>query len=147
MRAHFDGKIVTEWLVEASEDRTMRLVEDFAFVDPHGKTWRAPAGSLIDGASIPESLWTVAGSPFTGDYRRASVLHDVACQARSEPARAVHRMFYDAMICDGVAPDKALEFYAAVRIFGPRWPAATLMPEPPASIDAVEAALDLLPGL
>lgn len=147
MAAHFEGKVVAEWLREAGADRTMRLMENFTFVDPLGKIWLAPAGSQIDGASIPQSLWTMAGSPFTGDYRRASVLHDVACQARAEPARAVHRMFYEAMICDGVDPHKALEFYAAVRLFGPNWMAATFEGRPPVTIDAVEAALDVLPGL
>jgi hypothetical protein len=76
----------------------MLLIEDFAFVDPHGTNWKAPAGD--DGASIPRFLWTTVGSTFTGDYRRASVLHDVECVIRKRPHKSVHRMFYDAMLCD-----------------------------------------------
>jgi hypothetical protein len=32
----------------------------------------------VDGTSIPQMFWWVIGSPYTGDYRRAAVLHDAA---------------------------------------------------------------------
>ena len=125
-QAFFQGEVQTQWLVEAASagdgtDRRMQLLEDFAFVDANGTRWLAPSGHVIDGASIPRILWSVAGSPYTGAYRRASVLHDVACDERSVPSKLVHRMFYDAMICDGVDKAQALEFYTAVRLFGPSW--------------------------
>jgi hypothetical protein len=60
-------------------------------------------------------------------------------------------MFYDAMLCEGVDREQALEFYAAVRLFGPDWtaaedfaPLADAKVKPPRSIEQVEAALDLL---
>jgi hypothetical protein len=151
--ARFEGDVRTEWLVHAGPDRRMRLLQDFAFVDPRGKRWIAPAGSVVDGASIPRMLWAVAGSPYTGDYRRASVLHDVACVVKSEPSKDVHRMFYDAMICEGVDQSQALEFYAAVRLFGPDWTMnehfamlADAKATSHRSIEQVEAALDILLG-
>lgn len=118
---HFIGEVVTKWLHTPGEDRKMLLIEDFAFVDPNGTTWNAPAGNEIDGASIPRFLWATVGSPFTGDYRRASVLHDVECVIRKRPHKSVHRMFYDAMLCDGVALVRAKYMYQAVRTFGPKW--------------------------
>jgi hypothetical protein len=123
---YFEGEVRTEWLVEAATgqdgvDRRMQLLIDFAFVDASGTRWLAPSGHIIDGASIPRLLWSVAGSPYTGAYRRASVLHDVACDERAVPSKLVHRMFYDAMLCDGVSQAQALEFYTAVRLFGPSW--------------------------
>jgi hypothetical protein len=90
---HFEGKVKTEW-IEA--DRKMQLLEDFGYVDGKGERWPAPKGSIIDGASIPQVLWTVAGSPYTGEYRNASVVHDVACVKRDRPWQDVHRMFYEA---------------------------------------------------
>lgn len=126
MAAFFEGEVRTLWLVEGevgddAPDRRMQLLEDFAFVDPNGVRWLAPAGSKIDGASIPRMLWSVAGDPFIGQYRRASVLHDVACDDRTRPSKVVHRMFYDAMIADGTSETQAVEFYTAVRLFGPHW--------------------------
>ncbi len=126
MAAYFIGDVKTLWLVEGEigddgPDRRMQLLEDFAFVDPNGVRWEAPAGHVIDGASIPRMLWSIAGDPYIGTYRRASVLHDVACDARTQPSKVVHRMFYDAMVADGTSAAQAVEFYTAVRLFGPHW--------------------------
>lgn len=137
MAAHFEGDVKTLWLVEGEvgddgPDRRMQLLEDFAFVDPGGLRWDAPSGHIIDGASIPRMLWSIAGDPYSGTYRRASVLHDVACDARTQPSKVVHRMFYDAMIADGTSQAQALEFYTAVRLFGPHWDD----PAPPAPMIA-----------
>jgi hypothetical protein len=121
----FVGSVKTEW-VEA--DRRMRLLDDFVYVAAKGTEWKAPKGSLIDGASIPRVLGTAVGSPFTGEYRTASVVHDVACEKRHRPWKDVHRMFYEASRCGGVGEEKAKIMYAAVYHFGPRWsPNGTLM--------------------
>lgn len=117
----FIGEVHTEWLVQPGEDRDMRLLQDFAYVDPDGKTWTAKKNAVIDGASIPDELWATVGSPYTGDYRRASVLHDFYCDTRTEPHEAVHLMFYYAMRCDGVSAAQANIMYYAVRMFGPKW--------------------------
>src|SRR5262249_6815699 len=78
----FQGAVTTRWL---DDGRRMELLEDFVYVDPSGVRWNAPRTSKIDGASIPAPLWTFVGSPFTGCYRRASVVHDVGCHQRMKP--------------------------------------------------------------
>jgi hypothetical protein len=114
----FEGRVLAEW----SEDgRTMKLEEDFAYIDVAGKRWLAPKGSAVDGASIPRTLWTIIGGPFEGPYRNASVVHDVGCRQRRELWEAVHRMFHDACRCGGVSSSKAKLLYWAVYNFGPRW--------------------------
>lgn len=117
----FQGEVITKWLHHAGDDRLMELISDFSFEDSTGFVWVAPAGSRVDGASIPQFLWQAVGSPLIGDYRRASVLHDVECVLKRHPYKKVHRMFYDAMLCDGVIGHKAKYMYQAVRIFGPKW--------------------------
>jgi hypothetical protein len=149
--SHFEGQVRTQWLRHSGPDRRMRLLEDFAFVDDNNIRWLAPAGSTIDGASIPETFWFVAGTPYIGDYRRASVLHDVACQEKSRPPRQVHRMFYDAMIRDGVPEARAQQMYTAVRLFGPTWvvaggPEGAIVAPRTLTIDELEAALDAALG-
>jgi hypothetical protein len=63
---HFAGDPLTRWVASRSApDRVMVLLEDFRYVDPDGKPWTAPKGRSIDGASIPEALWAVVGSPYT----------------------------------------------------------------------------------
>lgn len=99
----------------------MQLLEDFSYVDPDGLEWKAGRTSVVDGASIPRALWSSVGPPFVGDYRRASVVHDVACEKREAPSEAVHLMFYYAMRADGMGWVKANVMYQAVKRFGPNW--------------------------
>ena len=117
----FVGRVVVEWLEHDGADRAMRLVEPFAFRDPDGKDWLVPKGTVVDGASIPVALWSFVGSPFVGEYRRASVVHDYYCEVRTEPWQAVHRMFFHASVAAGVPTFKAKIMYGAVRKGGPRW--------------------------
>lgn len=115
---HFVGTVKTEWI---EPDRKMRLLDDFSYVDAKGTTWAAPKDSVVDGASIPQILWSVVGSPYTGEYRNASVVHDVACVKRDKPWQDVHRMFYEACRAGGVGEQKAKLMYSAVYHFGPKW--------------------------
>lgn len=117
----FNGDVVTRWLRDAGADRTMELVEDFIYIAPDGTAWEARAGRRINGASIPPSLWASVGPPYVGDYRRATVLHDVACEDQTKPHEDVHLMFYHAMRCDGVSYFRAMYMYQAVKRFGPKW--------------------------
>ena len=117
-KAKFKGNVTVKW---RKDGITMKLLQDFSFRDSKGKTWKAPAGSIVNGASIPRILWSTVGSPFTGRYRRASVVHDVACQQRTRPWKATHTMFYEAMLADKTLKSKAKQMYRAVMLFGPRW--------------------------
>ena len=112
------GEVKTLWL---EDGRKMRLLEPFRYDQDGGVEWDAPRGSTIDGASIPKPLWSIVGGPYEGKYRRASVVHDVACDAKTRPWRQTHRAFYDAMRDDGTGRVRALLMYAAVYHFGPRW--------------------------
>jgi hypothetical protein len=111
----------------------MEVLEDFSFQDPADKVWTTPAGWKIDGASIPRALWTLVGSPYTGDYRRASIVHDKACDdAGSDAAarRAADRMFYRACRAGGCSTFEATILYIGVRIGGltpvvAEWPSDT----------------------
>ena len=76
MSSYFENDVVTIWLTGSDEDRDLELTRDFAFVEPTGR-WDAPAGSVVNGASIPSGLRSIIGSPFVGNYRRAAVIHDV----------------------------------------------------------------------
>lgn len=114
----FEGQVVASW---DADGRLMTLREDFAYVDPTGKRWLAPAGTVVDGASIPRLFWTVIGSPFSGRYRNASVVHDIECDEMREPWQDVHRMFYEACRAGGVEEAQAKVMYYAVYHFGPRW--------------------------
>lgn len=115
---HFAGTIKTEW---RKDGRTMKLLSPVLYVAPDGTQWLAPAGAVVDGASIPQFAWSFIGGPFEGLYRDASIIHDVACDEKKRHWGAVHLAFYHAMMCRDVERWRAKVMYAAVYHFGPRW--------------------------
>lgn len=117
MRPRFVGEIDTRWL---SDGRRMKLLSSYEFIDSRGIQWFAPAGWIIDGASIPRFFWR-ACDPFIGRYRNASVVHDVYCDTKERPSHAVHAMFHEAMLAGGCPRWKAWLMWQAVRLFGPRF--------------------------
>jgi hypothetical protein len=114
----YKGTVKTEWL---DTDRKMKLLSDFSFTDPNGMIWLAPKNRDIDGASIPKLVWSLIGSPFSGKYRNASVIHDIACEDKIRTWESVHLAFYYAMRTSRVNIVKAKVMYAAVYHGGPRW--------------------------
>ncbi len=116
----FVGEFIFQWLPNG---RDMRVVQEIKYIDPSGVTWIAPENHVVDGASIPRQLWAIAGAPFSGKYRKASVFHDAACDEKQESWEDVHRLFYHACRCAGVEETAAKKYYAAVRYCGPRWDA------------------------
>ena len=129
----FSGEPQAIWLTEdGTDDRKMRILKDFFFKDPSSRKWPAPIDSTVDGASIPRALWTIVGSPFTGDYRRASVVHDVACVeggGDNKKRRAADRMFFHACRAGGCSIWQSIVLYLGVRVGAaaadvPSWHAA-----------------------
>jgi Protein of unknown function (DUF1353) len=115
----------TKWMTEqGTPDRRMTLMKEFWFDDPQGRRWSAPQGYETDGTTIPRALWTLIGSPFTGDYRRAAIVHDKACveAAGDKTARRVaDKMFYHACREGGCSIRQATVMYIGVRV-GAAWP-------------------------
>ncbi|MDQ2824363.1 MAG: DUF1353 domain-containing protein [Verrucomicrobiota bacterium] len=115
---YYSGPVDTRW---ESDGRSMTLLNELRYTDPQGVVWSAPAGSKVDGASIPRSLWTFMGGPFEGKYRNASVLHDVAYEQHNRPWSDCDRMFYNAMRCSGVGAVEAKTMYYSLYRFGRHW--------------------------
>jgi Protein of unknown function (DUF1353) len=115
---YYSGFVEARW---ENDGRNMVLLSDLRYTDPNGQVWVAPAGSEVDGASIPRSLWSIMGGPFEGKYRNASVLHDVAYEKHDRPWQDCDRMFYNAMRCSGVGAVEAGTMYYALCRFGHHW--------------------------
>lgn len=115
------GEFTKPVTVNLLPDGMIELANDVIYTDDAGRKWRAPKGTIADGASIPRMFWSIIGGPLDGNYRNASIIHDVYCVRRSMPWKAVHRVFYEAMLASKVDPYKARVMYAAVYHFGPRW--------------------------
>ena len=112
----FSGSPRTEWLSDKGDDRDMRVLEAFWYIDPAGRRWDVPPGTVINGASIPRTLWSSVGSPYPGDYRRAALVHDAAVGKEGVPRPEADTMFYFACLCGGCSVLQAKLLYAGVRL-------------------------------
>lgn len=116
--ARFSGEPLTRW----SGQREMILQADFYFIDDEKKQWLAPKGSRHNGATIPRALWSAVGAPFSGPYRKSSIVHDVAVGEFSDnkptaaERKAADRMFYQACLCEGCDEALATTLYIGVRL-------------------------------
>lgn len=111
----FSDNPQTEWVSDPNKpDRNMKLLRDFSYTDPDGKVWVAAAGDVINGASIPRPLWSTVGSPYTDDYRNASIVHDIAVDQGDR--KAADKMFYYACLAGGCSKPQARILYLGVRL-------------------------------
>lgn len=115
---HFTGTLK---LQPTGDGVNMTVLERYSYTDIDGHVLTAEPGFQTDGASIPRALWTIVGSPFTGKYLGAAVVHDVGCVNHKYSWQVTHRMFYTAMRELGVGDDYAKVLYWGVRLGGPKW--------------------------
>lgn len=101
------------------DGETFEVMQDFGFRMRSGFYVCARPGDIVDGASIPRFWWRVIGSPMTGQYRRASVIHDVGCKYNREklPRSTWDLALYEGMRADKCNPVKAWIIYRAVRAY------------------------------
>ena len=137
---YFSGAVETRW---EADGVTMVLLNELRYTDPYGVVWVAPAGSRVDGASIPRAFWSLIGGPFEGKYRKASVLHDVAYDKQTRSWEDADRMFYNAMRCSGVGAVTAKTMYYALARHGRHWKhrqatAVDPRPQRPTAVDPAE---------
>lgn len=100
------GRFLSKPKVEFIGKQEAKLLEDFVYVDPNGSPWLAPKDTKINGASIPREFWSLIGSPFSGKYFNASIVHDSECVLQKRRAEKVHLMFFHACLAGGVPQKK-----------------------------------------
>ncbi len=75
-----------------------------------------PAGFISDGASIPRIFWTIIGSPWSGKYGRAAVIHDYLYYKQIFTRKKSDLIFLEGMKVLGVSWWKRHLMYRAVRM-------------------------------
>lgn len=92
------------------------------WVDDQGVAHEVPTGFIMDGASIPQALWSVIGHPMTPEFVYPAGKHDYDCVAKREPHRVVHARFGEMLKAEKVGRIRRSLMTAAVQLFGPKWP-------------------------
>lgn len=119
--SHFEGRVVVEWLDGDSFAPKMRLMEDLVFDQSTGHAWRVPAGTVIDGRSMPALFVKLMGYPFDSTYRRSAVVYDHAAKSKQQDWKDAQRMFHDAALAEGVLPIEAKVMYLLLYSKASRW--------------------------
>lgn len=125
----FEGRLVLEDVAFEHADSgpydpghtEFRLVEPYTYVAADGRRFTVPAGAIVNGASIPQQVWSWIGGPWSGPYRNAAVLHDYMCEHPTIGSVETHDLFLEAMLASGVEPRLARLMHRAVEVAGPRW--------------------------
>ena len=115
----FVGKVVLELIDNIEFDHKLMLVSDFGYQDAQNKLWLVPKGEIIDGYSIPPQLQPLITSPSVTEYRKASVVHDAFSRRKMEPWREVDRMFYAAILTEGLSTGEAKLLYICLLYTSP----------------------------
>ena len=104
-----------------------RLVKSFSFyvgktdyLIDRGIIIEVPAGFECDGCSIPRVFHSIIGTPMTGKYVAAAILHDYLYHVQTYSREHSDLIFLDAMKILGVSWLKRKIIYRAVRSFGQR---------------------------
>jgi len=103
--------------IEKVSKREYKLLEDIT-VDANGYEITIKKGFVFDGASIPQFLWSFIGSPFTGNYTLAALVHDALYRSNSFNRKNADKIFLALMKQDGVSFFKRRSMYLGVRFGG-----------------------------
>ncbi len=95
-----------------------KIYVDYWYVHRDQFNIQIKEGYKYDGASIPRFWWRVAGTPFTGKYTVASLVHDALYSAEIFPRKKCDLIFLEIMEDYKVGYFSRLSKYNAVRWFG-----------------------------
>lgn len=96
---------------------TFITLAELSYTTDKGIVHTVPVGFVTDGASIPKAFWSWIGSPFTGLYRKPSLIHDYLYATQTTERIYADRIFLEGMKSEGVSWWKRRVMYSAVRIF------------------------------
>jgi Protein of unknown function (DUF1353). len=122
---YYSGQVEARW---ENDGRHMTLLSELRYTDPEGILWIAPAGSVVDGASIPRVLWSLMGGPFEENIATPLSCTMSLTTEKTRPWKLCDRMFYNAMRCSGVAATEAKTMYYALYRHGRHWKRPRFLP-------------------
>ena len=103
--------------IEKVNSKEYRLLEDIT-VSSCGYEITVYKGFIFDGASIPKLFRGLIGSPFTGKYTVAALVHDALYASEALERQEADEIFLDLMKEYGVGYLKRYTMYWAVRAGG-----------------------------
>jgi hypothetical protein len=99
----FEGKVVARRFAQCGGHRGVKPLRDLALTNPEGNRWSATKVSVVKEGSIHPPLGSTIGPQCVGDFQRATLIHEVACDRKIEPHDAYHTAYNSAMQANGIA--------------------------------------------
>ena len=112
------GSFKGECAVKEHSAYLVETTKDLSYTTKKGITHTVLAGFVTDGASIPKILWSFIGSPFTGLYKKPSLIHDKLYETQKVTRSYADKVFLEGRKDEGVAFWKRRSMYLGVRIGG-----------------------------
>lgn len=105
---------------EIKEYDTYRFItlSELSYTTKKDITHTVPIDFITDGASIPKIFWSWIGSPFTGLYKRPSLIHDWLYATQNTTRLYADRIFLEGMQDRKVSFWKRQMMFYAVRFRG-----------------------------
>ena len=111
------GKFKGKYWIEEDTAYTFKTKAELSYTTNKGVTHTVPVNFITDGASIPRVFWTPIGSPFTGLYRKAALIHDYLYATQTTERIYADKVFLEGMKVLKVSWWKRRIMYLAVRGF------------------------------
>lgn len=119
--ARFEGSVVMEPIGDDPFVPSFKLTRRLVFSQSDGTQWISPPDALVDGRSMPTLFVQLFGHPFDSTFRKSAVSYDHAVKTKQYSWEAAQRMFHEALLTEGVAPDDAKVMYLLLSGSGTRW--------------------------
>lgn len=114
MNKHFPDPLIGKFIGK----NQWAVLNDFRYHSPKYMTITVPKGFVSDGASIPSVLWGIIGSPWSGRFPSAAIIHDYLYFSQRFTRAQSDEIFLEGMQLLGVNLFKRRLMFAAVRVFG-----------------------------
>lgn len=111
-------KWIGRYLIEEYDERRFITRAPLTYVTDEGIDITVPSNFITDGASIPKICWSLIGSPFTGKYKRAALVHDWLYYTFETTRIYADKIFLEIMEERDVPFLKRHAMYRAVRTAG-----------------------------
>ena len=119
--AAFSGNVVLEKTGDDPFIPSFRLNHKLVFRQANGKEWVSPPGSVVDGRAVPTIFVQLVGQPLDSSFVKSAVSYEVAVRNKQRTWQAAQRMFYEAVLTEGIEPSEAKAMYLLLSGSGTRW--------------------------
>lgn len=119
--ARFEGEVAMEAIGDDPFVPSFRLTEKLVFLQSDGTQWVSPPDAVVDGRSMPTLFMQLIGHPFESTFKKSAVSYDYAVKTKQHTWEEAQRMFYEALLTEGVAQAEAKVMYLLLSGSGTRW--------------------------